>query len=87
MGGWGVWKAKWGCWQASRKQSTRRETAIGLSSAGMWFVATFGTWEAGWLGNYQALKEAGYPVGSGMVEREVELVINRSWWNQAACSA
>jgi len=30
-----------------------------------------------WLGNYQALRDQGYPVGSGMVEREVELVINR----------
>ncbi len=36
-----------------------------------------GQWEAGWLGNYSQWKEAGYPVGSGMVEREVELVINR----------
>ncbi len=34
-------------------------------------------WEAGWLGNYAQWKEAGYPVGSGMVERAVELVINR----------
>ncbi len=34
-------------------------------------------WEAGWLGNYARWKEEGYPVGSGMVEREVELVINR----------
>lgn len=37
-------------------------------------------WEAGWLGNYAQWKEEGYPVGSGisgMVEREVELVINR----------
>lgn len=30
-----------------------------------------------WLGDYQALRDQGYPVGSGMVEREVELVINR----------
>ena len=30
-----------------------------------------------WLGNYQAWKEAGYPIGSGLVERAVELVINR----------
>jgi len=30
-----------------------------------------------WLGNYQEWREAGYPVGSGMVERAVELVINR----------
>jgi hypothetical protein len=30
-----------------------------------------------WLGDYQAWQEAGYPVGSGMVEREVDLVINR----------
>ena len=30
-----------------------------------------------WIGNYQALRDQGYPVGSGMGEREVELVINR----------
>ncbi len=30
-----------------------------------------------WLGNYQAWQEAGYPIGSGLVERAVELVINR----------
>ncbi len=34
-------------------------------------------WEAGWLGSYAQWKEAGYPMGSGMVEREVELIINR----------
>lgn len=30
-----------------------------------------------WLGNYQRWQEAGYPVGSGLVERAVALVINR----------
>jgi hypothetical protein len=30
-----------------------------------------------WLGDYQAWQDAGYPVGSGLVERAVELVINR----------
>lgn len=30
-----------------------------------------------WLGNYQAWQEEGYPIGSGLVERAVELVINR----------
>jgi hypothetical protein len=30
-----------------------------------------------WLGDYRAWQAAGYPVGSGMVEREVDLVINR----------
>ena len=30
-----------------------------------------------WLGDYAAWQAAGYPVGSGMVEREVALVINR----------
>src|SRR5207248_1003203 len=30
-----------------------------------------------WLGDYAAWQEAGYPVGSGLVEREVALVINR----------
>lgn len=40
-----------------------------------------------WIGNYQAWQEAGYPIGSGLVERAVELVINRRlkrrgmrWW-------
>ena len=42
-------------------------------------------WQAGWLGNYQAWKEAGYPVGSGMVEREVELVINRRMKKRGGC--
>jgi hypothetical protein len=32
--------------------------------------------QQGWLGNYQAWQAAGEPVGSGMVEREVALVIN-----------
>ena len=30
-----------------------------------------------WIGNYQAWTDLHYPVGSGMVEREVEIVINR----------
>lgn len=30
----------------------------------------------GWLGNYQAWQAAGEPIGSGLVEREVALVIN-----------
>jgi hypothetical protein len=30
-----------------------------------------------WLGDYQAWQDAGYPIGSGLVERAVELVINR----------
>jgi hypothetical protein len=30
-----------------------------------------------WIGNYDAWHAAGYPIGSGMVERAVELVINR----------
>lgn len=30
-----------------------------------------------WLGNYAAWQEAGYPVGSGVIERAVALVINR----------
>lgn len=33
--------------------------------------------QRGWIGDYEAWKEQGYPVGSGMVERQVELVINR----------
>jgi hypothetical protein len=30
-----------------------------------------------WLGDYEAWRQQGYPVGSGLVERQVELVINR----------
>ena len=30
-----------------------------------------------WIGDYQRWQDAGYPIGSGMVERAVELVINR----------
>ncbi|HEX6798770.1 MAG TPA: hypothetical protein VF116_13765 [Ktedonobacterales bacterium] len=30
-----------------------------------------------WLGNYAAWQDAGYPVGSGLIERAVALVINR----------
>jgi len=33
--------------------------------------------QRGWIGDYAAWRAAGYPVGSGAVEREVELVINR----------
>jgi hypothetical protein len=29
-----------------------------------------------WIGNYQQWQEAGYPVGSGLVERGVSVVIN-----------
>jgi hypothetical protein len=29
-----------------------------------------------WMGNYQQWQEAGYPVGSGLVERGVTVVIN-----------
>lgn len=30
-----------------------------------------------WLGDYQAWRDAAYPIGSGLVERAIELVINR----------
>jgi hypothetical protein len=30
-----------------------------------------------WLGNYGAWQAAGYPVGSGVIERAIALVINR----------
>ena len=30
-----------------------------------------------WIGDYERQREAGYPIGSGLVERQVELVINR----------
>jgi Uncharacterised protein family (UPF0236) len=33
--------------------------------------------QRGWLGDYQTWRDAGEPIGSGMVEREVALVINR----------
>jgi hypothetical protein len=33
--------------------------------------------QKGWIGNYQALQEQGYPIGSGAIERTVELAINR----------
>ncbi|HEU5374110.1 MAG TPA: ISKra4 family transposase [Ktedonobacteraceae bacterium] len=32
--------------------------------------------QADWMGNYQAWREQGYPVGSGLVERAVAVVIN-----------
>lgn len=32
--------------------------------------------QADWLGNYQVWQEQGYPVGSGLVERAVAIVIN-----------
>jgi hypothetical protein len=46
-----------------------------------------------WLGNYAAWLEAGYPVGSGLIERAVALVINRRMkrrgmrWRRANASA
>ena len=30
-----------------------------------------------WIGSYERWKSQGYPVGSGMIERAVALVINR----------
>ncbi|MDQ3548650.1 MAG: hypothetical protein M3439_07495 [Chloroflexota bacterium] len=30
-----------------------------------------------WLGDYQAWQDAGYPVGSGLIERAVTIVSNR----------
>lgn len=33
--------------------------------------------QRGWIGDYAAWQEAGEPIGSGLVEREVALVINR----------
>lgn len=38
--------------------------------------------QRGWLGDYQAWRDAGEPVGSGMVEREVALVINKRMKHQ-----
>ncbi len=32
--------------------------------------------QRGWMGNYQQWQDAGYPVGSGLVERRVAVVIN-----------
>jgi hypothetical protein len=44
-----------------------------------------------WLGNYQAWQAAGYPVGSGLIERAVAIVINwrmkrrgMRWWRANA---
>ena len=33
----------------------------------------------GWMGNYEHWQEQGYPVGSGLVERAVAVVINAEW--------
>ncbi len=30
-----------------------------------------------WIDNYEEWKQTGYPIGSGMIERQVELVIDR----------
>jgi hypothetical protein len=38
---------------------------------------TYLTTQRAWLGNYAAWQAAGYPVGSGLIERAVALVINR----------
>ncbi len=35
-----------------------------------------------WLGDYAAWQAAGYPVGSGVIERAVALVINRRMQRQ-----
>lgn len=46
-----------------------------------------------WIGNYQHWREMGYPVGSGLVERAVALIINRrmKWqgmrWRRANATA
>lgn len=49
--------------------------------------------QRGWIGNYDAWRAAGEPVGSGLVEREVTLVINRRMkrqgmrWRRATADA
>jgi hypothetical protein len=49
--------------------------------------------QRGWIGSYEQWKSQGYPVGSGMIERAVALVINRRMkkrgmrWKRANSSA
>jgi hypothetical protein len=46
---------------------------VGVLEEALSYLAT----QRDWLGDYGAWRDAGEPVGSGMVEREVALVINR----------
>lgn len=40
--------------------------------AAIWYLQN----QRGWIGDYERWQQQGYSVGSGMMERQVELVIN-----------
>jgi hypothetical protein len=67
-------------WEGQRQQALAHlrslRPAQGEAPAAFEDAVQYLETQADWLGNYQTWKEQGYPVGSGLVERAVAVVIN-----------
>jgi transposase len=67
-------------WQGEREQALRHLHRLRPTSgdvpASLEEAIRYLETQADWIGNYQRWQEQGYPVGSGLVERAVAIVIN-----------
>jgi len=67
-------------WQGEREQALRHLHRLRLTSgevpAPLEEAIRYLETQGAWMGNYQHWQEQGYPVGSGLVERAVAIVIN-----------
>jgi transposase len=67
-------------WEGAREQALEHlsglRPASGEAPAAFEDAVRYLQTQQDWIGNYQAWREQGYPVGSGLVERAVAVVIN-----------
>ncbi|HEU5374827.1 MAG TPA: hypothetical protein VFV38_05270 [Ktedonobacteraceae bacterium] len=67
-------------WEGAREQALKHLSSLrpvsGEAPAAFEDAVRYLQTQQDWIGNYQAWREQGYPVGSGLVERAVAVVVN-----------
>lgn len=67
-------------WEGEREQALKHLRSLHPTTAGVLppleYAIRYLESQRDWIGNYQSWWEQGYPIGSGLVERAVAVVIN-----------